>query len=354
MFHAWEKEHILHLTDAPSPSSHHCPLIFDSIELIYSSLSNRIRNVFSPDKSDECTEFLSIFSRFAQGCISLSWMVKAYMDRTVQNFPLQNNVLILRKMWSSYKYICHGHRFSNIDPFNFDVTQSRQGLNCFGVSGSSYDDFFIYRRALKTRFSNDSIQLLKLKQLEMIFQNFMRGVHDFIKEHIENHNRRVRNNSSLHLGHDEIEMSFNIHSNQDEMETLPLYFVDNDWIRFFQQVLVDENPIGVEGIEFIDEIKTKRIDWPDTRSGVVYPTNVQNQSDDEGEDIGDGVGMNILHQGDDINLEDAEDEDGIDIAQVGDDMSLQDVEDEDNIDEVQFRGNANNQLSVNVVSDEEN
>ena len=102
MFHAWEKEHILHLTDAPSPSSHHCALIFDSIELIYSSLSNRIRNVFSPDKSDECTEFLSIFSRFAQGCISLSWMVKAYMDRTVQNFPLQMMTLETRALQLRY------------------------------------------------------------------------------------------------------------------------------------------------------------------------------------------------------------------------------------------------------------
>eukprot|EP00956_Cyclotella_meneghiniana_P006019 scaffold7835_cov36-Cyclotella_meneghiniana.AAC.3 len=151
--HAWEEEHILRLTDAPSSSRY--PLIFDSIELI-SSNSNIFKNGYSSsaELSDNCTELLSIFSRFSQGCISLSWMVKAYMDPTLQNLPLENKALVLRKMRSSYKYICHGQRFSNIDPFNFDLTQTLQGLDSvgvsFGVSGSSYDDFYVRRNELKT------------------------------------------------------------------------------------------------------------------------------------------------------------------------------------------------------------
>eukprot|EP00956_Cyclotella_meneghiniana_P034009 scaffold100870_cov20-Cyclotella_meneghiniana.AAC.1 len=100
--YAWEEEHILRLTDAPSSSSRY-PLIFDSIELI-SSYSNYFENGYSSSElSDNCTELLSIFSIFSQGqgCISLSWMVKAYMDPTVQNLPLENKALVLRKMRSS-------------------------------------------------------------------------------------------------------------------------------------------------------------------------------------------------------------------------------------------------------------
>ena len=323
---AWEEEHILRLTDAPS--SYRYPLIFDSIELI-SQHSNIYENGYSSSElSDNCIELLSIFSRFSQGCISLSWMVKAYMDPTLQNLPLENKALVLRKMRSSYKYICHGQRFSNVDPFNFDVTQTLQGLDnvgvSFGVSGSSYDDFYVRRNELKTRFGRDAIKLankcLNMKRLELAFENFVNGVHEFINEQIHSVNRREP------IRVDDVDMSFNIHSRQDEIETLPLYFADHHWICFFRRVLVDdEDPISAT---FIDEIKSKRIDWPDTRSGFVYPTNVQHQSDDESEDTEDEGGINILQHGDDI-------------------------EDEAILDDVDIGGNDDNPPIAHVVSDVE-
>jgi len=258
-------------------------------------------------------------------------MVKAYMDPTLQHLPLENKALMLRKMRSSFKYICHGQRFSNVDPFNFDVTQTLQGLDnvgvSFGVSGSSYDDFYVRRNELKTRFGRDAIKLvnkcLNMRGLELAFQNFVNGVQEFISEQIHSCcsvNRREP------IRVDDVDMSFNIHSRQDEIEALPLYFADHHWICFFRRVLVDdEDPISAT---FIDEIKSKRIDWPDTRSGFVYPTNVQHQSDDESEDTEDEGGINILQHGDDI-------------------------EDEAILDDVDIGGNDDNPPIAHVVSYEE-
>ena len=131
-----------------------------------------------------------------------------------------------------------------------------------------------------------------MKRLALAFGNFMTGVHEFINEQIYSGNRRET------IRDDDVDMSFNIHSRQDEIETLPLYFDDDHWICFFRRVLVDdEDPISAT---FIDEIKSKRIDWPETRSGFVYPTNVQHRSDDESEDTEDEGGINILQHGDDI------------------------------------------------------
>eukprot|EP00956_Cyclotella_meneghiniana_P041070 scaffold213946_cov23-Cyclotella_meneghiniana.AAC.1 len=71
-----------------------------------------------------------------------------------------------------------------------------------------------------------------------------------------------------------------------------------------------------------------RIDWPDTRSGLVYPTNVRHQSDDESEDTEDEGGINILQHGNEI-------------------------EDEAILDDVDIGGNYDNPPIAHVVSDVE-
>ena len=56
---AWEEEHILRLTDAPSSSWY--PLIFDSIELISQYANIDENGNYSSELSDNCIELLSIF-----------------------------------------------------------------------------------------------------------------------------------------------------------------------------------------------------------------------------------------------------------------------------------------------------
>eukprot|EP00956_Cyclotella_meneghiniana_P014104 scaffold20948_cov37-Cyclotella_meneghiniana.AAC.7 len=133
-----------------------------------------------------------------------------------------------------------------------------------------------------------------MKRLELAFDNFMTGLNNFINEQIRSYKR------SEEISFDDVDMLFNIHSRQDEIETLPLYFVENHWICFFRRVLVDDDPISAEASTFIDEVKSKRIDWLDTMSGFVYPKNVQDQIDNKSEDTEDKVGIIILQLGDDI------------------------------------------------------
>eukprot|EP00956_Cyclotella_meneghiniana_P010197 scaffold14066_cov40-Cyclotella_meneghiniana.AAC.14 len=130
-----------------------------------------------------------------------------------------------------------------------------------------------------------------MKRLVLAFGNFMTGVHEFINEQIDSGNRKEMiinsGNRRETIRVDDVDMSFNIHS-----------------------------------------LKSKRIDWPDTRSGFVYPTNAQHQSDEESEDTEDEGGINILQHGDDI-------------------------EDEAILDDVDIGGNDDNPPIAHVVSDAE-